>query len=96
MKTVGNREFKNRLGRYLKMVVEGETLTVTNRGKAVARVIPLKPEEEDHLTTVEDVLTRLEAEGLLRRAKGTFKDRKFKPVVTGGKPASQMIIEDRE
>jgi hypothetical protein len=38
----------------------------------------------------------LEAEGLLRRAKGTFKDRKFKPVVTGGKPASQMIIEDRE
>jgi prevent-host-death family protein len=96
MKTVGNRELKNRLSRYLNMVGKGETLTVTKRGKAVARIVPLGPEEEEKPKTVEDVLIRLEAEGHLRRAKRSFKGRRFKPIHTKGKPASQMILEDRE
>lgn len=94
MKTVANREFKNRLGRYLKMVTNGETLAVTNRGKVVARVVP--PEHDGRLKTVDDVLDHLEAQGYVQRARGSFKGRKFKPVVTSGKPASQMILEDRE
>jgi prevent-host-death family protein len=96
MKTVGNRELKNRLSRYIKMAGEGESLTVTKRGKAVARIVPLAPVEEDKPKTVDDVLARLEAEGHLRRAKASFKGRRFKPITTRGKPASQMILEDRE
>ena len=34
MKTVGSRELKNRLGRYLGLVRRGETIIVTDRGKA--------------------------------------------------------------
>ncbi len=95
MKTVGSRELKNRLGKYLGRVRNGETFVVTDRGRPVARLLPPAPQEEKP-TTVEDVLRRLEAEGHVRRAKGSLKDRRFKPIVTRGKPASQMIIEDRE
>jgi prevent-host-death family protein len=95
MKTVGSRELKNRLGRYLGRVRKGETFVVTDRGKPVARLLPAATEEE-RPNTVEDVLRRLEAEGHVRRAKGSFKGRTFKPIVTRGKPVSRMIIEDRE
>lgn len=93
MKTVGSRELKNRLGRYLGLVGKGETIVVTDRGKPVARLIP--PGSEFSPTRgIEDVLKRLEAEGYLRRATGKVKA--FKPVVTKGKPASRMVLEDRD
>ena len=38
MKTVGSRELKNRLGRYLGLVRKGETIIVTDRGKTVAQL----------------------------------------------------------
>ena len=44
MKTVGSRELKNRLGRYLGMVGKGETIIVTDRGKPVARLSPPEPD----------------------------------------------------
>jgi len=93
MKTVGSRELKNRLGRYLGMVGRGETIIVTDRGKPVARLVPPEPKPEETYS-VEDLLRRLEAEGHLRRGTGKFKA--FKPVVTKGKPASRMILEDRD
>lgn len=92
MKTVGSRELKNRLGRYLGLAGKGETIIVTDRGKPVARLVPPGP-EIDKAYSVEDVLRRLEAEGHLRR--GTQPFRRFKPIRAKGKPASQMILEDR-
>lgn len=93
MKTVGSRELKNRLGRYLKMVGRGETLIVTNRGKPVARILPPGPREEE-APDLEEILRQLEAEGHLRRGTGRF--RRFKPVRIKGKPLSRMILEDRD
>lgn len=40
MRRVGTREFKNRLGRYLRAVREGQTFVITARGKAVAKGSP--------------------------------------------------------
>jgi prevent-host-death family protein len=37
---VGVREFKNGASRFIERVEAGEVLTVTRRGKAVARVVP--------------------------------------------------------
>ncbi len=93
MRTVGSRELKNRLGRYLGLVGKGETIIVTDRGKPVARLVPPEPEPEKQYS-IEDLLKRLEAEGHLRRGAGKF--RPFKPVVARGKPASRMILEDRD
>ena len=93
MRTVGSRELKNRLGRYLGLVGKGETIIVTDRGKPVARLVPPEPEPEKKYS-IEDILKRLEAEGHLRRGTGKF--RPFKPIRVKGKPLSQMILEDRD
>ena len=93
MKTVGSRELKNRLGRYLKMVGKGETFIVTDRGKPVARILPASPRAEE-APDLEEILQQLEAEGHLRRGTGRF--RRFKPVRIKGKPLSRMILEDRD
>lgn len=95
MKTVGSRELKNRLGRYLGLVRRGETIIVTARGQTVAHLIPPTTKEQEP-NGLDSLLTRLEAQGHLRLAKGPFKRRVFKPIVTRGKTASQMVIEDRE
>src|ERR1700679_3029281 len=42
--TVGVRELRQNLSIYLARVKEGETLTVTERGREVARLIPSHPE----------------------------------------------------
>jgi prevent-host-death family protein len=92
MQKVGSREFKNRLGRYLLAVRKGQTLLVTDRGKPVAKVSP--PDENgDSELTFSDVLKKLEAEGKIRLPKRPLG--KFRAVPTRGKPASEMIIEDR-
>jgi prevent-host-death family protein len=40
---VGVRELRQNLSRYLERVKEGETLTVTERGREVARLVPSHP-----------------------------------------------------
>jgi prevent-host-death family protein len=92
MKTVGSRELKNRLGRYLGMVGKGETIIVTTHGKPVARLLPPEP-VVDKPNSAEDFLRRLEADGHLHRGTRPFK--RFKLIRVKGKPMSQMIIEDR-
>ncbi len=92
MQRVGSREFKNRLGRYLRAVRNGQTLLVTDRGKPVAKVCP--PEQDsDSQPTLADVLKKLEAEGKIRLPKRPLGE--FRAVPSRGKSASQMIIEDR-
>lgn len=93
MKTVGSRELKNRLGRYLKLVVKGEILIVTVRGKPVARIVPTDSKGGEG-RSVEDVLKQMEAEGHLRLGTRPFK--RFKPVRLKGKPLSKIILEDRD
>ncbi len=92
MKTVGSREFKNRMGRYMKAVRRGQSLLLTERGKPVAKIVPPDPEPTAEPTVME-VLKKLEAEGKIRLAKRPLS--KFRPVPSRGKPASRMILEDR-
>jgi prevent-host-death family protein len=93
MKTVGCRELKNRLGRYLGLVRKGETIVVTDRGKTVAHIVPPSPKQGD-ADGLEETLKQLEAEGHLRLGTRPFK--RFKPIQIKGKPVSQVILEDRD
>lgn len=93
MKTVGSREFKNRMGRYMKAVRQGQSLLLTERGKPVAKVVPPDPEPSVELTLT-DILKKLEAEGKIRLAKRPLS--KFRSIPSRGKSASQMILEDRK
>lgn len=53
---IGVRELRDNLSRYLVRVREGEQLIVTDRGRAIARVLPMDGER---------ALDRLVAEGLV-------------------------------
>ena len=43
MKSAGVAELKAHLSRYLSSVKEGEEVTVTERGRPIARLVPLDP-----------------------------------------------------
>ena len=89
--TVGAREFKTRLGTYLRQVREGRTLTITDRGRPVATVTPADMTGQ----SLEARLDRLRAEGVVTGT-GQPLSRVHKPAVLKGRPLSEIIIEDRE
>lgn len=91
MEKVGSREFKNRMGRYIRAVRDGKALVLTNRGNPLVKIVPL--DETAAEPSLMEKLKELEAEGKIRLGTGRFK--KVRPVKIKGKPISQTIIEDR-
>jgi antitoxin (DNA-binding transcriptional repressor) of toxin-antitoxin stability system len=86
MDRVGVRELRQNLSRWLRLVAEGRTFEVTDRGEPVALLSPL-PRGEDPLTT-------LERRGqLLRRGDGTAIP---VPTLRAATPTAQILDELRE
>ncbi len=83
---VGIRELKNGLSDFIDRVEAGEIVTVTRRGKPVARVIP---------TDISPGMARLVAEGTVRWS--GRKPRLPKPVRLegSGKTAAEYVAEGR-
>ena len=81
---VGIRERKNHLSRYLDRVRDGDEVIVTDRGRAIARVVPFGEER---------VLDRLVADGVVTPARRE-KQRATKPIATKG-PVSDLVGEQR-
>lgn len=63
MRTVGLRELKNRLSRYIRDVRSGHTVTVTDRGHVVAEIRP--PGDVSPGTAIDPALARLVNRNLL-------------------------------
>jgi prevent-host-death family protein len=89
-KIIGAREFKTRLGTYLRRVQRGATLVVTERGRPVAEVRPIAQVDDE-----ETRLGELVALGVLARTARTPM-RSFKPIRVRGRNVSEVLIEDRE
>ncbi|MGY1746736.1 type II toxin-antitoxin system Phd/YefM family antitoxin [Blastococcus sp. SYSU D00695] len=84
MSTVGVRELRDGLSRYLAEVRTGSTVTVTDHGRPVARLVPV-----DQPTALE----RLIAEGVVQppqRRKGPLPE----PVRAQG-PVSDLVADQR-
>jgi prevent-host-death family protein len=81
---VGVRELRNHLSRYLDHVRDGDELVVTDRGHAIARVVPVNGER---------ALDRLVAEGIVTPARQK-KERVPKPIKTKS-TVSDLIGEQR-
>ncbi len=81
---IGVRELRDNLSRHLAEVREGHTITVTDHGKPVARIVPV-----DQPTALE----RLIAEGRATPAKRP-KRKAPKPVLTSG-TVSDLIADQR-
>ena len=83
------RELRQNLSIYLRRVVAGETLEVTEHGHPVARLTPLPRGD--------DPIARLEAEGrLAQRARGDVLDLGPPPPSTGPLSITRALEEQRE
>lgn len=82
---VGIRELRDHLSRYLEQVQQGEEITVTDRGKAVARILPMSGER---------TIDRLIREGLVTPARRP-KRRELPPPIKVNGTVSDLIIEQR-
>ena len=85
MPEAGVRELRNHLSRYLDRVKAGEEVTVTERGRAVARIIPLSG-----LRTFD----RLVEEGLIEPAVREPRRRPSSRLRTTA-PVSHLVAEQR-
>jgi prevent-host-death family protein len=52
MKSVGSYEAKTHLPRLLSQVEKGETITITKRGKPIARIVPADDQPTRDVTSV--------------------------------------------
>jgi prevent-host-death family protein len=83
--SVGVRELKNSLSSYLSRVKDGEELVVTERGRPVARVIPIDRSA--------DRLAELRAAGLVRPPVKRLD--KLPPPIDVGATVSDLVAEQR-
>lgn len=80
------RELKNDLSRYVQRVAEGAEVTITSRGKPVARMVPI-PED--------DAFAALRERGILRPAKRPKRPRTRDDLIDLGVSISEFLDEQR-
>ena len=87
---VGIRELKARLSAYIQDVKRGDTVTITERGNAVARITPADEPLEDRL------------QNLVRSGIVAWSGKELKPgrplakVKPGVKTISEIVVENRD
>jgi prevent-host-death family protein len=93
-KSVGIRELKTHLSRYVQEVKAGDEILVSDRGKIVARLVPAEPQSD--AARFQDLLLNLSAKGQIilprihKKAARPVKRKKMK-----GTPFSDAVLEDR-
>jgi prevent-host-death family protein len=89
VKRIGISDLRVHLSAYLREVKNGEIINITDRGQAVAQLVPVPK-------TPEQRLAGLVAAGIADWNGKTLEPVKDKPQVRGTKTVADMIIEDRE
>ena len=87
---MGLREANQQFSRAIRAVRAGQDVVLTQRGKPIAVIKPMRAPER-----VDDVLRRLEAMGLLRRARRRGMP-DWKPLRIKGVSLSKAVREDRD
>ncbi len=87
MAKVGIRKLKNNLRYYMSLVESGEQVVVTNRGRDVALIVSV--EGFDNYSRLMEMVK----EGLANWEGG--KPIAPEPIAARGKPASEIVLEDR-
>ena len=90
---LGLREANQRFSRAIKAVRAGQEVVLTERGRPIAVIKPIREEDAREAT-----LQAMADEGLITPAarKGPMPTPRWRPVKVKGKPLSQTIIDDRE
>jgi len=85
---VGTRELKSRLSEYLRRVKAGQTIIVTERGKPIGQIVPIKPSLEGRLQAMVEA-------GLAEWNGQRLKARQPAARNRGVRQVSDLVIEDR-
>jgi prevent-host-death family protein len=90
---LGLREANQRFSKAMKAVRAGKEVVLTERGRPIAVITPIKDEDAQEAT-----LRTMIDEGLIILAtrKGPMPTPGWRPVKVKGKSLSQTVIEDRE
>ena len=91
MPYVGVRELKNRLGAYLRLVREGQTVYITDRGRPVAELRPLATAGNDEEAQLEALATR----GIVAPRRRTKVTCRAEGIRIAGAPLSETVLDDR-
>jgi prevent-host-death family protein len=84
MKSVGSYEAKTHLPRLLSQVEKGETITITKRGKPIARIVPA---EEQPARDIDGVIREFRAYSQqLARTVGELSVKEIKEMTEEGRP----------
>lgn len=85
MTEAGIRELRNHLSKYIDRVRDGEEVIVTDRGTAVARVVPVGHQRP---------YDRLVAEGIIEPSGAVMRTRPKRRVEAGGS-VSELVADQR-
>ena len=88
-KEIGIRELKSRLSSYLRQVRTGETIIITDRGRPIARIVPIMQSTYDPLEIVRSA-------GLIDWNGETISQIDPVAQIAGEKSVAELLIEDRE
>ena len=85
---VGVRELKAQLSRYLRQVKAGRSIIITERGKAVGRLVPNAQSLEEKLLS------------LVKSGRADWNGKRLKPIkpaakVKKGHSVATLLVEDR-
>jgi prevent-host-death family protein len=88
---MGLREANQNFSKAIKAVKAGQEVVLTERGKPIATITPLKMMQNE-----DAVVQRLEAAGLLRPAQKTSPVPAWSPRPLKGRPLSRTLREERD
>jgi prevent-host-death family protein len=94
MRTVSVADAKNRLSALLKLVRAGQTVTITDRGMPVARLVPINTADRP----ADDRLDALASQGLVVRSEHALnlKEMKRRRIrLPAGASLSDLLLEER-
>ena len=89
---VGIREAKIQLSKLLKNVQQGNEVVLTDRGKPVGKIIPIKTKE----LPLSARLKRMEEKGLVQELPANYYKKMPAPIPVADDLALKMLMEDRE
>jgi prevent-host-death family protein len=87
--SVGTRELKNRLSEYLRRVKAGETIIITERGKPVGQILPVRDDLSSRLRSLAEA-------GVIEWNGEPVPSYQPKAVNRGERLLSDLVVEDRE
>lgn len=91
--SIGIREAKTHLSKYLKMVQKGNEIVLTDRGRPVGRIVPIKEEE----VSLDQRINQLEEDGVLSKnpVRTGKKTLTWQPISVPDNIAQKILMEER-